>query len=141
MRPAGKGPRLLPRVRKAKIDGLIYKQDSQEEFTYAIKRMLAGGFYFPPSCAGLEFDQPAENTLVDSLTDRERSVLVLYAQGRTMKEISDTLHISVKTAETHRYHIGVKLGRANRSGQADASISPDPTPALWPEAGAESYSR
>jgi DNA-binding CsgD family transcriptional regulator len=49
------------------------------------------------------------------LTPREKSELILCAQGYTMKEVANTLNISVKTAETHRNNIGRKLGHPNRS--------------------------
>jgi DNA-binding NarL/FixJ family response regulator len=49
------------------------------------------------------------------LTGREREVLVLVAQGRTNREIAETLFISEKTASVHVSNIMAKLGAANRS--------------------------
>lgn len=45
----------------------------------------------------------------DPLSDREREVLRLLAQGHTNQEIAASLYISVRTAETHRAHIMGKL--------------------------------
>jgi DNA-binding NarL/FixJ family response regulator len=44
------------------------------------------------------------------LTDREREVLQLLAEGHTMKVVAERLSISVKTVETHRRQISDKLG-------------------------------
>jgi two-component system response regulator NreC len=43
------------------------------------------------------------------LTDREREVLQLIAEGHTNRKISELLHVSIKTVETHRAHIKDKL--------------------------------
>lgn len=52
----------------------------------------------------------------DGLTGREREVLQLVAEGNTTKEIASTLHLSVKTIDTHREHIMEKLGIRNIAG-------------------------
>ena len=46
----------------------------------------------------------------DLLTDREREILQLIAEGRTNKEVANVLNISLTTVETHRTHILQKLG-------------------------------
>jgi DNA-binding NarL/FixJ family response regulator len=46
----------------------------------------------------------------DVLTAREREVIQLLAEGKTSKEVAVTLHLSVKTAETHRTNLMRKLG-------------------------------
>ena len=46
----------------------------------------------------------------DLLTDREREVLQLAAEGRTNKEVANMLNIGLTTVETHRMHILQKLG-------------------------------
>jgi DNA-binding CsgD family transcriptional regulator len=46
----------------------------------------------------------------DLLTDREREVLQLIAEGKTAKEVANDLNISPTTVETHRTHIQEKLG-------------------------------
>ncbi len=51
----------------------------------------------------------------DGLTDREREILVLIAEGRTNSQIADRLYISVKTVQTHRAHIMEKLDLHDRS--------------------------
>ena len=51
----------------------------------------------------------------DALTDRERQVLKLVAEGRSNKEVAAALDISVKTAMTHREHGMKKLNLHNRT--------------------------
>ena len=47
------------------------------------------------------------------LTEREREVLHLIAEGMTNKEISEQMHVSIKTVERHRSHLMAKLGAHN----------------------------
>ena len=51
----------------------------------------------------------------DLLTQREREVLQLLAEGASTQEIADQLHISTKTVETHRGNMMLKLGTANKT--------------------------
>jgi DNA-binding NarL/FixJ family response regulator len=51
----------------------------------------------------------------ESLTDREKQVLKLVAEGRSNKEVAELLGISVKTAMSHREHIMEKLGLHSRT--------------------------
>jgi two-component system response regulator NreC len=51
----------------------------------------------------------------DGLTEREREILVLIAEGHTNSQIADRLFISVKTVQTHRAHIMEKLDLHDRS--------------------------
>ena len=131
--PAGKGPRqirpqtkiailtrhnhveLFRRARRQRLNGFILKQDSYEELNYAIRTVLRGGFYTPPSMSSELLVQSEAVDPIDSLTPREKSELVLHAQGYTMKDIANELHISVKTAETHRNNLGRKLACWTRS--------------------------
>jgi DNA-binding NarL/FixJ family response regulator len=50
-----------------------------------------------------------------SLTPRELEVLALVADGRTNRQIAETLYITAKTASVHVSHILAKLGVSNRS--------------------------
>jgi len=106
---------LFRRARRQRLNGFILKQDSYEELNYAIRTVLRGGFYTPPSMSSELLVQTEAVDPIDSLTPREKSELVLYAQGYTMKEIANELHISVKTAETHRNNLGRKLACWTRS--------------------------
>jgi two-component system, NarL family, nitrate/nitrite response regulator NarL len=96
------------------MNDLISKKDSAEELSYAIRRILSGGFYVPTSMSVFLRDHQVEDSLLERLTQRERSVLSLYAQGYSIKKIADELNVSVKTAETHRNNLGRKMGHPNR---------------------------
>ncbi|MFM8413848.1 MAG: response regulator transcription factor [Planctomycetota bacterium] len=52
---------------------------------------------------------------LDTLSDREREVLVLLAQGHTNQQIADRLYLSVKTIESYRARLMTKLGLTNRA--------------------------
>jgi len=52
---------------------------------------------------------------LDQLSEREREVLTLIVHGHTQREIADRLHLSIKTVETHRAHLGDKLGCRTRA--------------------------
>jgi len=77
-------------------------KDPPDELSFAIRRILAGGFYVPIALSLFLRDHPDRSSPLDHLTQRERSVLALYAQGYSIKEIANLLSVSVKTAETHR---------------------------------------
>ena len=101
---------LYNHARRSRLNGFILKQDSMEELNYAIKTMLRGGFYTPPSFSSAILDPSMEPDPIAQLTEREKSAFTLYAQGYGTREISHTLHISVKTAETHLHNIRLKMG-------------------------------
>ena len=64
----------------------------------------------------VEADIQAEaRAAADPLSEREREVLRLLAEGHTNQEIAARLYISVRTAETHRAHIMQKLRFSTRS--------------------------
>lgn len=108
-------PSVLLRVRRLHLNGLILKKDDPSELDYAIRTILSGGFYASPSMSNILLQQPEDIDPLAALTLREKTVLMLYAQGYSIKEIANELHVSVKTAETHRNNFGRKLGHPNRS--------------------------
>lgn len=57
-----------------------------------------------------------ESSSVKQLTSRQREILQLIAQGRTTKEIADSLYISVKTVEPHRMQLMKRLEIYNVAG-------------------------
>jgi DNA-binding NarL/FixJ family response regulator len=70
-----------------------------------------------------------EPRTVDSLTDREREVLVLVAQGLSNQQIADSLVISERTARTHVSNILGKLGVVSRTQAALLAIREGIAPA------------
>src|SRR5438876_206257 len=104
--------------------GYVLKQTADEHLLGAIRDAAQGKpFLYPTMEARLLTDYvhrarragARADTALLSLTDREREVLTLVAQGYTNQEVADQLIVSVKTVETHRAHIMSKLGLHTRA--------------------------
>lgn len=95
--------------------GYLLKDCAFTELAIAIRTLVGGGIYISPRIAGnvlREFAQrsrPTRKVPRAELTSREKEILQLIAEGHSTKRISSTLHVSVKTVETHRQHIMQKL--------------------------------
>jgi DNA-binding NarL/FixJ family response regulator len=76
----------------------------------AVRTIVGGGTVVDPEVVGLLLRSTARPPLVGTLTPREHEVLTLMAEGRSNTGIGETLHVSVKTVETHVEHILDKLG-------------------------------
>jgi DNA-binding NarL/FixJ family response regulator len=105
---------------KAGVNGYCVKDSSRSELLCAIDSVLAGKTYISPGIAGevMEGYLARHKTLKkhsawERVTQREREVLKLVAEGYTNKEIADFLNISVKTVEKHRANIMKKIGLHN----------------------------
>jgi DNA-binding NarL/FixJ family response regulator len=104
----------------AGTDGYCIKDASRQELMLAVESVLQGKTYISPGIS----DQVLEGYLTgrqeiketskwDTVTQREREVLKLLAEGYTNKEIAGFLNISVKTAEKHRANLMGKLDLHN----------------------------
>ncbi|MBE2287056.1 MAG: response regulator transcription factor [Prosthecobacter sp.] len=104
------------RALRAGAKGYVMKQQAMETILDAVRKVLGGGIYVSPQFSEkLIFKSIAGSTddlgsPVDKLSDRELEVLQLFGRNKTTKEIGESLHLSVKTIETHRTHIKEKLG-------------------------------
>jgi DNA-binding NarL/FixJ family response regulator len=97
----------------AGVHGYLLKADTGRMLVDAVKTVLKGEKFFTPRLAeSADGATPARGSTppVKRLTRREREVLQLLAEGRSNKEIGTALHISTKTAETHRARLMAKLG-------------------------------
>ena len=97
---------------KAGARGYILKDAPPEELLQAIRSIQNGNHYFSPSVAGyiVEHLQPsASGDEHPPLSDREREVLILIAQGKTIKEMADALDITPSSAQTYRGRLMEKL--------------------------------
>jgi len=101
--------------------GFISKTSASSELTSAIRYVDRGESYLSPSVAKLMVDDyqhgaamQAESDPYEQLTDRERDVLKLVAEGYTTREIADMLVISPKTVEGHKSSLMSKLNVHNR---------------------------
>ena len=103
---------------KAGAAGYIPKKALSSELLTAIRTVHKGDSYLYSSATKAlmeDFRQQVEREPYDRLTAREREILKLVASGQTSREISDILHISLKTVQGHRLKITKKLGLGNRT--------------------------
>ena len=102
------------RALHAGVRGYLLKKSAAAELIQAIRRVERGDFYLSPDISNVVIDkflsssEPAEET--DTLSDRERQILQLIAEGHTNREIAGALGITPKTVDTHRTRLMTKLG-------------------------------
>lgn len=102
------------RCLRAGAAGFVGKQEPADALLIAIRRVLDGGRYLSPAMTDRILGQssgrsPANQSPLDSLSDREMEVYELIGAGLSVKEIARHLHLSPKTIEYHRQHIKEKL--------------------------------
>jgi DNA-binding NarL/FixJ family response regulator len=111
----------IRRFLKAGVSGYVLKKSAGADLTAAIRAVHRGGLVLDPEVAREAMrDQSATassagSDLYETLTDREKQVLKLVAEGRSNKEVAELLDISVKTAMSHREHIMQKLDLHSRT--------------------------
>ncbi len=103
---------------KAGVSGYVPKRALGSELVSAIRAVCHGDSFLYPSAAATlikEYLQQVEREPYDQLTEREREILKLIAEGHTSREIADMLFISLKTVLGHRTKIMEKLDLHNRT--------------------------
>lgn len=114
-------PEYVRRFMKAGVAGYLLKRMAGAALVGAIRSAARGGLVLDPDVARAAMgspDEPADGAPAqgyESLTDREKQILKLVAEGRSNKEVAGVLDISVKTAMTHREHLMRKLDVHNRT--------------------------
>ncbi len=119
---------------KSGIDGYLPKDSDKETLMRAINTAIRGEKYFSPEITALVFQDfylkekdgkglPMKKT--HDLTRREEEVLVLIANGKSLREIAESLFISIKTVESHKMHIQDKLGLTNAAQLVKYAIEHD----------------
>ena len=110
-------PQLAVEAFRAGALGYVLKTSPGEELITAIDEAAKGRAYLTPLIAKdlisvlIEAKAPEQADARETrLTPRQREVLQLIAEGRTMKEIASILHISPRTAESHKYEMMDVLG-------------------------------
>ena len=93
----------------------VLKSSAGAEILEAIREALSGGIYVTPSIdrevVRVQMERAGRRDHVPTeLTSRQREVLQLLAEGRSLKEVAATLNVSIKTAEFHKYRIMNRLG-------------------------------
>jgi len=107
----------LPLVEEAfrtGASGYVLKTGSMDELVKAIQCISRGHTYVTPLLgeviSTLIMTNPQQKSRPVTLTARQREVLLLLAEGRTMKEIGELLNITTRTTESHKYEIMRNLG-------------------------------
>jgi len=107
------------RLLRAGVAGYVLKKSAGSELVGAIRAVQRGGLVLDPEVARAAMEerdpQRAGGDPYEALTDREKQVFRLVAEGRSNKEVADDLGISVKTAMSHREHVMQKLDLHNRT--------------------------
>ncbi|HEY6990981.1 MAG TPA: response regulator transcription factor [Bryobacteraceae bacterium] len=92
----------------------LLKQSAGDELVQAIREILQGRAYLTPLIAkdmiNVLMEARDEKAQESKLTARQREVLQLIAEGKTMKEVASILNISARTAETHKYEMMQAIG-------------------------------
>ena len=109
--------RLAWEVLNAGARGYVTKSDTARDLVIAIEALRREKTFFTPRVDRLMLDSfldgsPAKRvkeTYGDQLTSRQREIVQLLAEGKTSKEVSSLLNLSVKTVETHRANIMRRL--------------------------------
>ncbi len=105
-------------VIKAGAAGYVPKRALGSELVSAIRTVHKGDSFLYPSVAAALIEDYRRQTEVepyDRLTEREREILKLIAEGHTSREIANMLFVSVKTVQGHRMKIMEKLDLHNRT--------------------------
>ena len=107
-------PDLAVAAFKAGASGYLLKTSEEKELDHAIRDVMAGRTYVTSMVTGdvlgllMKAKESAANGI--ALSSRQREVLQLIAEGRTMKEVATILNISQRTAESHKYDMMETLG-------------------------------
>jgi DNA-binding NarL/FixJ family response regulator len=105
----------VTRAIRAGASGYLLKDSADMDLIKGISAVAQGKSFFSPAAARVIVDnyaRPAATGVADrfeSLSERERAVFQLVAEGYSNKEVAELLHISPATVETHRAHVMEKL--------------------------------
>ena len=102
-------PYLVAEAFRAGASAYLLKQGAALELTLAISDVLKGKTYVTPCIAGglanISLLDPETREQAPQPTARQRQVIQLLAEGRSMKEIADLLHITMRTVASHKYRV------------------------------------
>ena len=99
---------------EAGASGFVLKHSAPQELVLAMREAMKGQTYVTPMIAGdligaFQSGAPLKGELKAALSPRQREVLQLIAEGKSIKEIAAILRISTRTAEFHKYRIMEQL--------------------------------
>jgi two-component system, NarL family, response regulator NreC len=107
----------LTRTLAVGAKGYLLKENADADLYDAVTAVAGGKPFFSPAIANTlledymrQLQQRGLQDSYDLLTDREKEILQLLAEGRSNKEVASMLNLSINTVETHRTRIMQKLG-------------------------------
>ncbi len=95
--------RLLAEALRSGFSGYILKHSAASELLQAVQEALRGGKYVSRGMKAADALLRHPSADQDRLSPRQREVVQLVAEGHSMKEIAEILHISARTVEDHKY--------------------------------------
>jgi|SRR5579864_1862621 len=112
---------IVARCMEAGASGYLVKDAPPAQLIYAIQAAASDQQYMSPKVMKPVVGQYVKRhdkprTSYDLLSDREREILVLLAEGVSLKEIAGQLNLSVKTVDAHKYNLMRKLDVHDRTG-------------------------
>lgn len=109
-------PATVRRALQAGATGYLTKESSPETLRAAVRQVAAGERFIPPALAEtLAFESVRSSLAHETLSQRERQIFRLIAQGVPLSQIAEQLHLSPKTVTTHKTHLMEKLGTGNNA--------------------------
>lgn len=111
-------PDLVADVIRAGAKGFLLKNSAIPELLQAIRSVASGSTYITPAVTGSMLNSlmhGAKRDLFEKLTARQREILQLLAEGRTMKETARVLSVTPRTVAFHKYRIMEILGAENNA--------------------------
>lgn len=112
----------LEAVLEAGASGYLVKSTADRELVDAVRAVARGEVYVRPAAARVlaqgarrREERETDRARFERLTDRERAVMQLIAEGYTAPEIGERLAISPKTVDTYKQRINDKLGLTHRA--------------------------
>jgi DNA-binding NarL/FixJ family response regulator len=106
---------------EAAASGYLVKSAADRDLVDAVRAVARGDLYVRPSAARVlarelkkKEEAASDRSRFEKLTERERDVLRMTAEGYSAPDIGEKLHISPKTVDTYKQRINEKLGLAHR---------------------------
>jgi DNA-binding NarL/FixJ family response regulator len=120
--------RFVSNMLRAGASGYLIKDCSFKELVRAIRRVVANKVYLSPGIMDVvvkDYVSPpaySDSPYSSNLTIREKEVLQLVAEGHSTSQIANSLHVSVKTIESHRQNLMTKINAKGIAGLTKYAI-------------------
>jgi len=115
-------------IRQALVDGVegfLLKEEPGSELIRAVQAVSNGEKYLSPKMSSMLVSLALGKVKDDALSNREREILTLLAEGKNAHEIAESLYISVYTVRRHRHNIMKKLNIQRMADLVKYAISQD----------------